>query len=271
MRKSFIKYSFCLFLLLLSCTVFSQAVLEVINAERAFAKAALDQSTKYAFVKNLDSSGVVFNNGKALNGLEVWNKRTDNGSKLFWYPVFAGAAASGDLGFTTGPWYIKKSLEADTVLAQGYFTTIWHKNNGEWKVLADLGTETPVLDTLMREMKTWQGQKSYAIEKDPLQVEQHFIEELKKDKLTAYTKYFADNPWFNIKGNLPLTSSASIVNAIKSQPGETEFTPLKSGISSTGDLLYVYGTTTTNGKQENYLRVWVKQNNHFRLILQVLR
>src|SRR5436190_24166412 len=76
----------------------------LIQAEKKFAAYSVSNSTKEAFLKFLDSAGIVFDNSKPVNGIETWNKREKRPGILNWYPQYAEIAISGDFGYTTGPW-----------------------------------------------------------------------------------------------------------------------------------------------------------------------
>jgi hypothetical protein len=73
-------------------------------AERNFAAYSVKHGTRAAFLKFLDSTAVVFENTKPVNGLQSWNKKEDGAGILNWYPTTAEIAVSGDFGYTTGPW-----------------------------------------------------------------------------------------------------------------------------------------------------------------------
>src|SRR6185295_1353872 len=51
----------------------------------------------------LSDDAVVFEQGP-VSGKKKWEERPTDDSKLDWDPEFADIAASGDLGYTTGPW-----------------------------------------------------------------------------------------------------------------------------------------------------------------------
>ncbi len=57
-----------------------------------------------------------------------------------WEPVFAEVAADGSLGFTYGDWSTTDSA-TDSVTSKGRYLTVWKKQNGEWKVTADIGND----------------------------------------------------------------------------------------------------------------------------------
>jgi ketosteroid isomerase-like protein len=44
-----------------------------------------------------------------------------------------------------------------------------------------------------------------------------------------------------------------------------------SGIASSGDIGYVYGTTIIDGKTDNYLRIWRREKTGWKIAVEVLR
>src|SRR5262245_17714124 len=111
----------------LSPTCAQRPVDELINAERSFAAYSVANGTKDAFLKFLDSNGIIFEKGKAVNGIEAWTKRDKGPGILYWWPQVAEIAGSNDFGYTTGPWTFRQSA-TDTVIARGQYSTVWHKN-----------------------------------------------------------------------------------------------------------------------------------------------
>src|ERR1700751_1889560 len=112
---------FLLLLLILPVAIVLNAQRNIeglVTAEKRFAAYSVINGTKDAFLKFLDSSGIVFNQGKAISGIELWSKREKGTGILNWRPHYAGISLSGDLGFTTGPWTFKQTL-SDTVIATG--------------------------------------------------------------------------------------------------------------------------------------------------------
>ena len=112
---------------------------DLVTAERTFAADASVRGTRAAFLTALADDGVVFNPGPT-SGKTVWTAREDNKDRLEWAPAMAEIAASGDLGYTSGPWrYIVKGDAKPS--AFGHYLTVWKKQpDGHWKVLIDHGT-----------------------------------------------------------------------------------------------------------------------------------
>jgi ketosteroid isomerase-like protein len=245
----------------------------LITAEKNFAAYSVAHGTKDAFLKFLDSNGVVFDQGKAVNGIEIWNKREKRPQVLNWSPQFAEIASSNDFGYTTGPWELRPNANNDTVVARGQYTTVWHiDTNGEWKFLLDLGVgNTPkVLSASLNKIKV-NKVLGGAINDEVLKTEQNFIDAYKTDKTKAYNIYLSRQGILNRNGIYPAKSKKSQSAMIANTPTNIQFTITGSGIAKSGDMAYVYGNTIINNKPENYLHIWRKEKDGWMIALEVLR
>lgn len=274
-QNIYMKFTITNLLLFFVLTANAQQEIDnLIHTERSFAAYAVENGTKDAFLKFLDSTGVVFEKGQAVNGIQSWNKKEKSPGILNWHPQFAEISASNDLGYTTGPWTFQKSGIQDTVVARGQFNTIWKKNrNGEWKFLVDIGThyeaandasETEKIDA---EKLTERPIHLAAI----VETEEAFIKALKKDKNQSYTKYLSRNSILNHPEMLPATGKEDQARVIASIPSGIQLSIIASGIATSGDLGYVYGTAVSNGKTQNYLHVWRREKEGWKLALDVLQ
>lgn len=246
----------------------------LINAEKNFAAYSVAHGTKNAFLKFLDSNGVVFDGGKAVNGIAIWNKRENRPSILNWAPQFAEIASSNDFGYTTGPWQLTPNAKNDTVIARGQYTTVWHIDaNGEWKFLVDLGVgNTPKV--LMLSLDKIKAKKitGDASTTELLKAEQDFIDTYRVDKSKAYELFLSKQSILNRNGlYYPAIKKKSQVQMIGNTPSNIRFEITGSGIASSGDLAYVYGNTIIDDKPENYLHIWRKEKDGWKLALEVLR
>jgi ketosteroid isomerase-like protein len=246
----------------------------LIQAEKDFAAYSVANSTKEAFLKFLDSAGIIFNNGSPANGIMTWKKREKAPGVLNWHPQFAEISASGDFGYTTGPWTFQNSSN-DTVVARGQYTTVWQINRkGEWKFLVDLGvSNTPlVLTTEIKKINVAKGSSSGVTKHDsPVIVENNFLMAVSKDKSKAYKKYLSSKSILNRNGYLPATNSAEQKKLLDLTTSSIQYKLDGAGMSSSMDLGYTYGTTTINGKTDNYLRIWRWEKDEWKIALEVLR
>ena len=267
---------------ILFCLIFSTAISyaqkpieKLIQAEKDFAAYSVANSTKEAFLKFLDSNGIVFNNGKPENGIESWVKREKRPGVLNWYPRFAEISASGDFGYTTGPWTFQPKTIDDSVGARGQYTTVWHiTNDGEWKFLVDLGStnvpetvkdETLKIERINQDFNTGSNHSL-------MKTEKKFIKAAEKSFAEAYKKYMSVLfCLLNRNNNTPAWFQDAYSKLFKSMPLNINYTINGSGMAPSGDIGYVYGTTIINDQTDNYLRIWRKEKEGWKIALEVLR
>lgn len=126
-------------LIFVNIQAWSQIDSSIINAEKNFALTARQESFRTAFLNNLDREGLIFENGNVYNAVKAFSKMKATNDKLLWHPSFACASTSGDLGFTTGAFEFRKDMNSK-VLSAGEYSSVWRRSdNGEWKLLIDLG------------------------------------------------------------------------------------------------------------------------------------
>src|SRR5215207_9483594 len=77
---------------------------DLIGAEKDFAAYSVAHGTKAAFLQYLDPSGIIFEKGLPVNGIQSWKEREARPGILNWHPDAAEVSRSGDFGYTTGPW-----------------------------------------------------------------------------------------------------------------------------------------------------------------------
>lgn len=76
-------------------------------AERNFARSALTTSTKQAFLANVSDSAVLLTGKGFVNAKAYWQAAPESASKIYWGPAFADISRGGDLGYTTGPFFVE--------------------------------------------------------------------------------------------------------------------------------------------------------------------
>lgn len=251
----------------------AQNALGLIEAERAFARLALDSGVRTAFLKNLDSSGVTFNEGSISNGIKQFSGARESGIKLLWHPAFAAVSLSGDLGFTSGPYEVRKSMETK-VLSSGQYNTVWAKNKeGLWKVLVDMGTYyTGSLFNQYQEAESFTalvGASDSAA--GYMELENDLNDRYIKKGKAAFTDDIREGSQFLLQDQYPLVTMEAIQQGISKIPESLCFEPVAGGISTTKDLAYMYGVVYNGDKKENYLRIWAHTVEGWILLLQVLK
>ncbi len=112
----------------------------VMAADRAFSKLSVEKGQPYAFWFNSSKSARFYGPsgppkiGKAAKAPPVADAQD---SVLSWEPT--AGAADGKLGWTDGVWKLTGAKGNRT----GHYLTVWVKEDGVWKVQADIGTTDP--------------------------------------------------------------------------------------------------------------------------------
>jgi ketosteroid isomerase-like protein len=222
---------------------------DIVAAERAFAADASARSVKEAFLTALAETSVMFSPGP-VDGQRHWAAKPADSGKLEWTPEAAEVAASGDIGYTYGPWRFTSPGE-DKPTAFGHFFTVWQKQaDGQWRVLVDKGVthpEVPLTTQVMRRgQMTASGANGSAITAELL-AELRLADLLLPGRVVP-TVVSADFVRFR-RGDLPRTSTEAPALPIGAA------TRLDTGavISAAGDLAATWGGSVGGG---TWLRVW---------------
>jgi ketosteroid isomerase-like protein len=114
----------------------------LLAVDRAFSDASLERTLGVAFQAFAAPDGIAVGGGQFVYGPEAIGEAfaATPDDHVSWVPRFAGAAESGDLGFTVG--------DASFILPDlSFYTkylTIWQKQDtGEWRFVADFGSSRP--------------------------------------------------------------------------------------------------------------------------------
>ena len=235
----------------------------LVEAERAFSLMAKEKNTRDAFVYNLTEKSIGFYPGPG-SALKFWEAQTAGQEWLYWQPAFAYLAASGDYGYTFGPWSYSKS-RADKPEGFGEFITVWEKQaDGKWKVAVDIGISHSEKLVSNAPVQTSTIKPVASTTKDDLVViEKKFLSGLSSSAEKAYFDYASTDIRFFRQNNFPIRALQDALSV----HGPLTYTTTGSSIASTGDLGFVYGTVTLtetkDGKQKtrtaNYLRIWKKE------------
>lgn len=127
----------------------TNAIHRVRDADSAFALAADLQGTGEAFASFIAPQGGVFSGSELVTGMAavraLYDEQQRAGGTLNWRPVFADAAASGDLGMTVGEYvFTGRGANGSVVQRFGKYLTVWQAQpNGDWRFVIDGGNASP--------------------------------------------------------------------------------------------------------------------------------
>ena len=191
--------------------------------------------------------------------------RPDPPIVLDWKSQRTILSASGDLGFSTGPWIRRSKANPNAPAAHGQFFSVWQKQkNGKWKVLIDHGishdaTVTP--DALPTKPLVGLGLAPMKLKPVVLafDAENDFVNRAQQpyiDCVTNRTVLLRD-------GLFPIEGKTTVMAYVNSQEGAWVWTPKLQGASSANDFAYVVGnvagkTQTGETRKGHYIRVWMR-------------
>jgi ketosteroid isomerase-like protein len=250
----------------------------IIVAEREFAQAAQQTTTKQAFLAYMADSAIIFANGKPVLAKPAWQKRPEpaNAPKLIWGPSFASLAASGELGYTTGPWFVQPAGGKPT--AHGQFFTLWSlQPDGHFKFMLDVGIShaAPARQETSTEIVTppaRTGRAAKTTRAKLLALDEQLSEAVvTQGNGAGYAAWLSTQARLLRENHPPFTALAAIMPLLATEPAR-RFVPQGGQVARSGDMGYSYGTFTAQNPpgQGGYVHVWQQEAGRWRLVAEVL-
>jgi ketosteroid isomerase-like protein len=260
--------SYCLFFVFSVASAQSTRS-DIVGAEKSFAAAARASGTRDAFLAYLDSSAEVFEKGGFVNGIQSWQSRPKRPGLLAWYPQFAEIAASGDFGYTTGPWTFQAG-PTDSIVARGQYHTVWHRTPDGWKFLVDIGIGYSFVNEAREALTTVISTNDQS--RDTITAwwaEKRLIQRIQNES-TGESGVLSSRSIVSRAGRLPAFTPETRQTALAGLPADLVLVPTGTGTASSGDIAYVYGIATSGGKSEAYLHTWRREGLAWKLALDVI-
>jgi ketosteroid isomerase-like protein len=264
-------------------TLTAQDVESLAYAERSFAQTAVDKSIRTAFLEYFTPYTIAFDKGQPVAGRKEWERRQESNGYLFWWPVYADVSASGDFGFTTGPAIYGADRTKKEATGGLYYSSVWKKDaNGQWKVLADLGSSTYNPSENLTGFKTT-SKPSHPVAGHPMEKKRELValdrsynEELMELKLSFDDGYFSDEARIYRPGKPPLTTLQQIKDY--SETSKFSFQYVDAHLASTNDMALTYGTVKIADMKDGkivgtpacYMRVWKIEDGEWNIVLDVI-
>lgn len=248
---------------LLASTAHAADPAPIVAAERAFAADGRTMAWPEAFKRHAAADGVMFapepvNAQAHLAAMQVRPRAT-----LQWWPLFAGMAASGDLGFTTGP----STIDGRPL---GQYFTVWVKQpDGRWAWTLDAApdvdppltappsSEPGVLAAGLPSARAWpvvQAAEAALAKAAATDAPKAYREVLARDaRIAGLAKRVAVGP-AQIGEELSVRATAIV------------FKPLGGGAARAGDLAWTYGAAAWTGGRGHYVRIWRHDRAGWRIV-----
>jgi ketosteroid isomerase-like protein len=241
----------------------------LVEAERAFARAADSGTVRDAFLAYLAPTAVVFQNGP-VNARKLYQSRKPGASRLAWQPAFAAMSSAGDLGWTTGPWQWRRDRGRSAPDATGEYTTLWRRQpDGTLKVVLDLGIDhdpppagtpapVPVLRTLAGTRSSrgplaargalWKADANYA------------RVTAAQGHAAAFAAVATEDVRLLRQGAFPVIGRKAARDTLAAHAATEQLMSTAQYIADSGDLGYTYGTLiarrAAGADSSYYLHIW---------------
>jgi ketosteroid isomerase-like protein len=121
----------------------------LLQIDREFAAASLQHGAAEAFRMFMHEDAIMFSRGRhPVHGRDsIFEVMSAGGEDdvLEWAPRAGDVAASGDMGWTWGEYtYTSTGGDGLKTSSFGKYVNVWKKSaTGEWRVVADIGNESP--------------------------------------------------------------------------------------------------------------------------------
>jgi hypothetical protein len=251
----------------------------LVAAENAFALDAMHVGVRRAFLAHFDAGSWLLR-PYPVPALDTLARDADDGSRLEWAPELAGVSASGDFGFTTGPW--SAHAPGTDRLAHGHFLSVWKRGeDGVWRVQVDGGIGHPTLERPVGETQFVAPSVATAtLTPDVLATRRHAFEaaedrlraalERGGDAAISARRDLADADWRVMRPKeLPATGDAAFSLASKDPARRGSATRRAYDVASSGDLAYSIGGDAACRECGSYYRIWRWKDDRWRLLIDV--
>jgi ketosteroid isomerase-like protein len=253
-------------------------VRSLVDAERNFARTALERGIRNSFLEFRAEDSIVFAPGPT-NGKKLYIDYKDDGQKLIWEPIFATVARAGDLGYTTGPWELKKSAKDEKPIEFGQFISIWKKQaDGSWKVIVDVGIDNPNSGEATGEIQistpTSRKINPESARKALQRAKRNFADAAKSDMGSAIIAADSDQIRVYRDNSFPAVGIAAARMLLGANHNKLAIEPSGDRMSDSYDLAFEYGQYLNEHDITNehayYLSIWkIDGNGDWKLVLDL--
>jgi ketosteroid isomerase-like protein len=256
----------------------------LVAAEREFSALSATDGVRKAFLTNMVDSVVLFR-PMVVVGKKVYEKASEVPGQLIWRPIVADVSLAGDMGFSTGPFQLRRNPSDSLPASVGFFLSVWRRGADQhWKVELDAGIRTPQYDTttsiayLEQSVNTW----TPLTKEDFLQVEhlltlrEHELSMLsQKNGAGAALRSCADRLIRIYREDMmPMIGEERLTRLVVFPNSEIHWNTYRAIISESGDRAYTYGEALIAGKDPakfSYVHLWKKDSsNQWKIILDFM-
>ena len=255
----------------------------IVAAENAFSADARRYGVRLAFLAHFDAGSWLFR-PYPVDALAALARDADDGAPLEWGPDTVGVSASGDMGFTSGPW--SAHAAGTDGLVHGHFLTVWKRgDDGIWRVEVDGGISHPALakpaagiDVVVRGGDA----AAMALSRDEIATRRAQLEKTDDVLRRALADHAGDRArlWLGAAhadvralraGHAPATGNEARDLLAHDAPGVGSGPRRALDVASSGDLAYTLGGDASCAACGAYYRIWRWQDGAWRVLVDLTR
>jgi ketosteroid isomerase-like protein len=246
----------------------------LVNAERAFAKTATEKGIRDSFLDYFAEDAIAFNPAptSATARLRSRPARPFSDYELRWEPRTGDVAASGDLGWLTGPSTFIDHTSPTATPQHGNYLSVWKRQpGGPWRVFIDIGSEPPQPVTFADGFSRFPLPSHYAgTEPKPaaaatlLETDKALNAGLATGAAAAYSAVTTAQSRLHRSGFMPSIGSAAIRAWFEANATTMSASSGAADCATSADLGYSYGTYQVKAptpEQGAYVRVWQRDGS----------
>lgn len=251
------------------------ALIAMADAERAFAASARELGVRDAFLKFLTADAVMFlpEPVVARQGLMGSPSVPFADEPLIWEPRLGDIAASGELGWLTGPSVMAVANGSDRDPRHTTYLSVWKRQpDGAWRVIVDVGTRTPAEPPFapgfnrFRMLDRWVATTASSVTAVPLADADRALNEAlaQRGLRDGYAAVLMDATRFHRRGTIPLVGRQAILEHVESKQERYTGSLTRVEAAASEDLGYSYGSYVLSGpapESGSYLRIWHRGAN----------
>ena len=266
-------------LLLLAVPVVSAQTFhkKIFDTEKAFEKTVAEKGIRGGFVEFLSPVGVMFM-PDAVNGREVWTKRSASPASLTWNPIWIDVSSNGAIAYSVGNSQFRANGKDDPNVVYGHYLSIWMiQPDGAYRAELDTGInhEKPASEPVEWKSPLDSGKELNSDRISAADSSVSFYEKVAKvGPKDAYKSFLADDAIVMRQGKLPAFDKKTAILLLKDSP-RIAFSK-RISFTEAADLGYVHGPyalTDEKGaelERGNFVQVWRLRNKKWLIVADVL-
>jgi ketosteroid isomerase-like protein len=256
---------------------------KLVETERAFVRRAQETNWRDAFLEYF-ADGV-----KGFEGEDVKERLRSRPApprelEFWWEPRFGDIAASGDLGWLTGPVRTRLPQVNGGNPAFANYVSVWKRQpDGTYRVIEDVGVDTPRMVPFAPGFSRAPVASRYAGSEEAVatratlaDADRQLNASLRRSQADAYATYAAPFARLHRRREMPIVGDGAIVAWAEARPAWTSGDTQVSDAAESGDLGYTRGAYAqpaaagSDAESGYYLRIWSRDaQGNWRVVLDV--